>query len=297
MNTPLNKLSNILRILHVPNHFKVSMELLNGSNMNTYQHMYPPTPLIGGAKKTNEIVEYKGAKFVFYYYGDEYSMQYVLHPRDDSATRCLIILVDIVGKHVVLHGVTYDETCFEDHKCKVFANEWNGSTLLKISFILIKQLKAKYELNYIVLTDNSIKYCKAGKQIDLDSFLMLTTGNTWYGKYGFVPYDKVHEITDKLNFRDYKNNKKIVSTILLKNTNIKKIILRKIYKHKLNFSLNEIETTLTKHEEKNRTVMNCLKDLTRQYDRTCEIFYHCYQDIMIDLKMKNLHGIMYWKKL
>lgn len=30
--------------------------------------------------------------------------------------------------------------------------------------------------------------------------------------------------------------------------------------------------------------MNCLKDLVSQYDRTCEMFYYCYKDIMMDLK-------------
>jgi len=49
--------------------------------------------------------------------------------------------------------------------------------------------------------------------------------------------------------------------------------------------------------KKNRTVVNCLKDLAEQYDRTCEIFYHCYKKIMEDLNMRNLHGIMYWKKI
>jgi len=115
MNLPLNKLSHILKILHVSNHFENAMELLNGSNMLRYQHMYPNMPLIGGAKKTNKIIEYKGAKFIFYYYGDKYSMQYTLHPQEDEATQCLIIIVDVINSHVVIHGtlnLLYLVICF-----------------------------------------------------------------------------------------------------------------------------------------------------------------------------------------
>jgi len=306
MNSPLNKLSNILKILHITNHFKIATELLSGSNMNKYQHMYPNTPLIGGAKRTNEIVEYKGAKFIFYYYADEHSMQYVLHPHDDVSTQCLIILVDLQNLCAVLHGVTYDKSCFEDKNCKKFSDEFNGSTILKIAFKVIDQLKNKYKLKYITLIDSSYKDCykydtdgeiESAKQIDLDSFLMLTTSNTWYGKYGFVPYDSSQEKTNKLKLRDYKKNQEIVTNTLLKNTNIKKIILKAIIKHKLNFSVKEIEEIINKYIQKNRSVKNFLKDLASKYDRTCELFYYSYKEIMEDLKMIDLHGTTYWKKL
>jgi len=176
----------------------------------------------------------------------------------------------MIKKH---NGVTYDKKCFEDSKCRDFRNEWNGSTLLKIAFKLIRQLKEKYDVKYITLTDNSQKYCRSGKIIDLDSFLMLTTGNTWhnfllkrnfskkfsnsksqdlelYGKYGFVPFDSTHENTDKLNLKDYIQNQQILTNTLLKNTNIKKIILKAILKYKLNFSIKEINEILTKYEKK-----------------------------------------------
>lgn len=78
------------------------MCMTSGSNMLKYQHMYPNCPLKGGAKKTNKVVEYNGAKFIFYYYGDEYSINYTLHPQGDSSLQCSIVLVDIVNKHAIL---------------------------------------------------------------------------------------------------------------------------------------------------------------------------------------------------
>lgn len=296
---PTNKLSNILKMLHVPNHFKIALQILGGSDMLKYQHMYPDTPLLGGAKKTNEVIEYKGAKFIFYYYGDKYSITYTLHPQNDTALKCSVVIVDVKGKHTILHGLTYDPDCFEDPKCKKFGDGWqNGSTLLKISLDFIKLLRTKYEINYIVLVDNSQKYCeKVGKMIDLDSFLMLTTGNTWYGKYGFVPFDTTDEKTNILVLKDYKRNQKIVTNTLVKNTNIKKILLTAIDKYSLDFDVNYMTKALDKYITKDVTIMKCLIDLAKKYDKTCVLFYYTYKNIMADLKMRDLHGTTYWKKL
>lgn len=67
--------------------------------------------------------------------------------------------------------------------------------------------------------------------------------------------------------------------------------------NKLNFSVNEMEEIINKYMQKDRSVKNFFKDLAKQYDRTCELFYYCYKDIMEDLQMTDLHGTIYWKPL
>jgi hypothetical protein len=241
----------------------------------------------GGTTK----IKLNGNEFDFNSYHIKNMAFYNLLTPDEQA--CIVIEIDKVKGIAHIESLQFSEECFS--KC---ATEKNGSTLLKACLKLINTIKDKYKLRYVWLRDSSEKYCaKVKGYIHLDSFYMLLYGNTWYGKYGFVPFDLTYEVTDQLNLRDYKNNQKIVSEMLLKNTNIKKIIIKAIYKYKLDFSAKEIETILTKYEDKNRTVRNCLKDLALQYDRTCEIFYYCHIDIMIDLNMRNLHDAMYWKQL
>ena len=77
--------------------------------------------------------------------------------------------------------------------------------------------------------------------------------------------------------------------------NIKKIILNSIQKHKLEFDVGEMINVIDQYGDK--SIMIFLKALVEQYDPMCELFYHTYEKIMVDLKMTNLHGIPYWKKL
>ena len=74
--------------------------------------------------------------------------------------------------------------------------------------------KDRFNIDKIILTDNSIKKC-GNKNIILSTMLILLTGNTWYGKYGFRPYDN---IKDKLNRRmniKYEHNQNIMETITI----------------------------------------------------------------------------------
>ena len=52
---------------------------------------------------------------------------------------------------------------------------------------MLKKYKNKLGINMIILTDNSIKICNK-KNIILSKMLILLTGDTWYGKYGFKPF-------------------------------------------------------------------------------------------------------------
>jgi hypothetical protein len=94
--------------------------------------------------------------------------------------------------------LSYDDKCFADKNGK-----WSGSDLLQIAFQIIDKIKDMYNIKTITLMDNSQKFCKEGKNIDLGLMLTLLTGDTWYGKYGFRPKEKL--LADH-----YEKNKKIM---------------------------------------------------------------------------------------
>ena len=96
-------------------------------------------------------------------------------------------------------------------------------------------MKPKWKLKYIYLKDNSLYFCqKTKRNIDFDSIHILTRGNTWYGKYGFIPYDSLKEEIDIENYVNYKLNSKLVNKIKIKCTNIKAIFEAKVLENKLN---------------------------------------------------------------
>ena len=108
---------------------------------------------------------------------------------------------------------------------------------------MIKKYKNKLDIKKILITDNSLKKCD-NKNIELAQMLTLLTGDTLYGnffgccpnntqksyprnknhldfcsygKYGFTP-------TDERLIKNYKNNKKIMNTLTLKDINLIKYL-------------------------------------------------------------------------
>jgi len=123
----------------------------------------------------------------------------------------------------------------------VFANncltqknkELNGTDLLFIIIKFIESKKEKFQIKYITLVDTSIKYCN-GINISLGDFKILISGDTWYGSYGFEPATNE---TGKIRVSDfekenYKNNKKILTSLKISNSFIEEIAKEFIFKIK-----------------------------------------------------------------
>ena len=82
-----------------------------------------------------------------------------------------------------------------------------GSHLLKIAIKFITEYKDKFNVKKIQLSDHAVKTCPdVKKRIELSEFLMLLTGDTWYGRNGFTP-----QLEKDLIF--YNNNKQIMKTV------------------------------------------------------------------------------------
>ena len=173
-----------------------------------------------------------------------------------------------------------------------------GSLLLRLCIKFIKELKNKYDLTHIQLKDNSFIYCKQSKTtIDFDSFYMLTHGNTWYGKYGFVPYDPEQETLDIDKLVSYKLNQKLVNIVKVGCINIRPLIEKAVTKFKLDnvFTYNFINKMMKKYEDK--PLQFFMNDLVKEYDHTCGIFNEIYKNVMEQAGMINLHGNTYYLPL
>lgn len=111
-----------------------------------------------------------------------------------------------------IHGISNDKSCLHD-----------STTNISVWIIIIKNyfknVKKKYHgklnIKHVILTDNSLKFCKnINDSIQLSLMLTLLIGHTWYGKYGY----------DNILLDNYNKNIDIINNITIEKANILKYI-------------------------------------------------------------------------
>lgn len=248
----------------------------------------------GGARDKSTFVVYKGEKYLFTRVEeDDGYMYYALHQNQNELEQmCIMITVERELNNCDIHTLSYDKNCFAE-KTIDKNKEWAGSDLLKISLLLINKIKDKYKIKTITLTDNAQKFCRERKNIDLGLMLTLISGDTWYGKYGFRPKNKILQ-------KEYDKNKKIIkNTRMLDAPYFKSMLedaLKKYYK-KNNKMQEEIMETYDEYCKHNKRLKNFLSFLLEYYDITCELFHEFYLELSIKLDIYPLYGKSFIKYL
>lgn len=107
----------------------------------------------------------------------------------------------------------------------------NGTLLVKIALKFIDSIKEEKKIKKVYLIDKAEKGCN-GYSFNLSNFKILLSGDTWYGAHDFLPAMRKtgseEIIYDKNAYVNYVNNKKIISKLLVKDSSIEKIIIKKI---------------------------------------------------------------------
>jgi hypothetical protein len=231
--------------------------------------------------------QYGGAKYNISYNDDIYTFEkinydniYVLYSFDKLNNDCITITVDEENNVANINNINGDiKNC-------VTSNNKVGTTLLLISIKFLKKYSKKLNINLIMLTDNSYKKC-GNKNISLMLLSTLTTGDTWYGKYGFVPiyYDGNKYLPNKQNIDIYNKNKELMENIKVNDVN--KILLN--YFEKLdNFSKEQY--TIIKKIIKDKPEMllkDFLKKFLKNYDKMCIYFEQFYTDLYYKIGLQN----------
>ena len=278
---------------------------------HTHNDMQPNNSMAGG-RKIFDSSEEDAEKHISYKYKfnnniynfdvikvtSKSKITYSVTNKNNNASKvrrdCVTIFYNENDKFCYIETISIDE----ESKCYL-GQQYNKKGTLLLTFVLnfIEQYIAKeYEVKYIQLKDNSQKWCKLVKNsIDLDSFYMFVNGKTWYGKYGFVPFDVDNIKTDKYTLKSYKKNQKKVNETLVKDTHIGKYIKDTIKKYDLDMDIDSIDEIIKIH--KNYSIRKFLNALMNDYDTNCVIFYYIYKKLMEKMHMTNLHGKTYWKKL
>ena len=244
----ITKLSKILKRLHVKKYYDVAMRICQGNGHLFYYDLFDHNNELqyGGSKHT--ILKYKNEEFKFYVFNEGNSIFYNLYQNNDVNKRpeCLIISVNKKEKFAYINGISYDGDCFQ-----IDSIQKSGSTLLKISLKIIEKIQGHYKLVYIQLKDNSNKYCeKSETNIELSSLYMLTKADTWYSSYGFLPFNSEKKIVDQEAYNIYASNKKIVNSMLVKDTKIRKYLEKATDKLDLKISKEIFHKLFKKYDDK-----------------------------------------------
>ena len=161
---------------------------------------------------------------------------------------------------------------------------------------MIEKYKYYFKINKIILTDNSIYKCSTNESLDMAIMKTLLTGDTWYGGYGFRPYDRQTYTIDKYEYKKYNKNKDIMNTLLLKDVNIEKYLL-KVNKKFSNEFTKDIINHIIQIESKNHNKL--LKDFLLEFtnknlfDLSCIYFNVFYKKLFDDIglvKVNNYYG-------
>jgi hypothetical protein len=241
-------------------------------------------------KKEFEI-EYQGEKYVFErYYDDENKL--ILYSYDDKTTDCVSLFIDKKNKLIQLTSFGRNSGCFK--------SESNiGSNLLRLTLKMIEKYKDYFKVNKIVLGDNSTFKCSTNENINMGMMMTLLSGDTWYGKYGFRPFDENEYKIDKVGNKIYEKNKKIMNTVLVKDINLEKYLLKIHKKYPNEFTKEDIVNIIVL-ELKNpkKLLKDFLSEFTDKnyFDLSCKYFSTFYRKMFDDIGLK-IAGHLYGKEI
>jgi hypothetical protein len=248
---------------------------------------------IGGG---NKVIHYKFDNRDFVIYEAKASgggYDFSIHKNDDvDDSSCLHVITHPKNNIAVIINISYHKDCVSTS-----LELGGGSILLKLAIQYLTEFKKKYNIKRIVLKDNSFFKCKKLKEnISLALMHTLIDGHTWYGKYGFRPYDSKG---DKLNIEAnqfYEENIKIVQNKKIRDT-IAFQRLYEIYTDIISKEYADKQKPIIYSLFKNHTIGNFFKDMLTNFQGSCFIFSMLYRKFAKATGITDFDGKMFFRDI
>ena len=225
---------------------------------------------IGGGKILT--IEYK-SKIYKYEQGDLDDNLYVL--TSDEGIECITVIFSKDLHLAEIHNITSDLSCIPNR-----TNQKVGTVLLDMTIKMLKKYKSKFNIKMITLQDNSVKKCK-NKTIILSKMLILLTGHTWYGKYGFRPLN-IYTSIDEIKNKKYEDNCIIMNNISIEQADIL-IYIERTKKSKLIKA-----TKIILEKNPNMLLKDFLSNLMSDFDKLCLYFSEFYEELFNEITYNNM---------
>ena len=230
----------------------------------------------------------------------------ILTHNKDSPLYCGNMMISRKNKLAIITNISYYKDCavpvqsgLNENDNKIGTKTASGSIILKFILKYLKKNKETLNIDRIVLTDNSFKICmncpskNKSKNIQLSNLNVLLYGDTWYGKYGFRPYDKNKNIPDEKEINYYNKNKKIMKKVLVKDTKLIDHIRKGIYIHKLyNIDMTMVINKIKEWQD--RKLSEVLKIIMKDYEKYCCLFEYIGDKLFDELGLKSFRNYSFY---
>jgi len=264
-------------------------------NKISLKYIFPIIPFKGGTinGKTKLTVLYDNIKYTFHE-SEINENNYILYSDHDiyNPIDCVIIIMSKIDDtkyyQAEIHGIGNDKSCLHDSTTNISV----GSLLLKITLKMLEKYHEKLNIKHVTLTDNSLKFCKdINDSIQLSLMLTLLTGHTWYGKYGFRPFNNKLNDYNNVLLNNYNKNTEIINNITIEKANILKYIELTEESHIIEAVKKILQTN------PNMLLKDFFTNFLKEYDKTCKYFSKfyriLYQDIGLFDFQRKLFGLIY----
>lgn len=207
-----------------------------------------------------------------------------------NGNTCILFFIAKDTKYAYIDNISYYTECAKEG----LKYPGGGTVLLNFIMTYLKTNKQRLKITRIVLRDTSMKLCPGDEKIDLSIMYSLMYGDTWYGSYGFRPYNPIKEIPDIYLTKKYEKNQKIMNNAKVSSIpNLKRYILNSYDQTKpddvdIKKIMKGIDTV------KNEALTEFIRCFLSRYDIYCGMFEKIYIQIANDLKLYNFHGLSFY---
>ena len=288
--------NKLFKLLHIPNKDNIYNKLvdIDYKFYKTYANLH--NIISGGVKKLIEKIKIKYRQYEFLMHkhedNDRISFSIFNNGKEEKDDACMILSIPKKQNYIHVDFIGYYAHCTVPEMPKMRG----GSLLLQFLLNYCKILKDKYpNLIYVQLRDTSSLPCNNdSRKTQMCNLYMLTRGDTWYGKYGFLPFDEPNKKLDIKTFKDYKLNQKLVNKTNISKTNIRKYLIDASITLKLSHKYTNQLIDKLLEDYKGKSVKDFFKFFMSTHDQNCTIFNEIQDKIMKELGMKNLFGKTYF---
>lgn len=218
---------------------------------------------------------------IYYYERADFDKNNFVLKSPNEKDNCVLISIISNRKIAQIENINGD---YEN--CVTFSTEKTGTFLLNLTLIFLKKYKNEFGIEWIIISDHSKKKC-GNKFFKLIKLSLLTDGNTWYGKYGFLPVNDLKELKyDKNGLKKYYYNKTIMNTKKLKDIKFDKYFIKIGKKFpEINSFIDTLLNNINSFPDK--LIKDYLKEFMINYDN-CKYIYIIYEELFDELGLQEL---------
>jgi hypothetical protein len=207
---------------------------------------------------------------------------------------CLLMFIDPNTNYVQIENLSNFPDCAIN---KMMPYRGGGQILLNVAINFLKLNHNIYKRNRIVLADKSYINCfdmnNKNRTLFLAPLTTLKKGHTWYGLFGFRPFDDLKQKPDNRGLRYYEQNYDKMQRLKVKDN---MFIINMILTVEKKYNYGIINRDIIKNiiDNNNDILVKDFIQKILEIDKLCVIFEKIYIDILRELKLHNFRGELFY---